>query len=49
MIQNGFDKVTRVGEVNSVSGRIVKILVDDNKNDSHLLYKGTLIKRSSIN
>lgn len=48
MIQNGFDKVTRVGEVNSVSGRIVKILVDDNKNDSHLLYKGTLIKNVSV-
>lgn len=48
MIQDAFDKVTRVGEVNSVSGRLVKILVDENKNDSHLLYKGTLIKNVSV-
>ena len=43
-----FDKVIRVGEVYSVNGRTVKILVDENKNDSHLLYKGTLIKNVSV-
>lgn len=45
---DGFDKVIRVGEVNSVNGRTVKVLVDENKNDTHLLYKGTLIKNVSV-
>lgn len=48
MTYDRFDEITRVGEVYSVNGRSVKILVDENKNDSHLLYKGTLIKNVSV-
>ena len=48
MTYDRFDEVTRVGEVYSVNGRSVKILVEENKNDSHLLYKGTLIKNVSV-
>ena len=43
-----YDSVFRVGVVYSVDGRIVKIRVDKNKNSSHLLYKGELIKNVSV-
>lgn len=35
--------IFRIGVVNSVYGRDVQVLVDRNKNTSHLLYKGHLI------
>jgi len=38
------NSVFRVGIVYSVNGREVKIRVDHNKNSSHLIYKGALIK-----
>ena len=36
--------VMKVGKVTSVEGRTVKVLVDHEKNASHLFYKGKLIK-----
>lgn len=39
------NSVFRVGVVYSVNGREVKIRVDHNKNSSHLIYKGVLIKK----
>lgn len=43
-----FNSVFRIGIVYSVDGRTVKIRVDKNKNSSHLIYKGTLIKNVSV-
>lgn len=43
-----YNSVFRVGVVYSVDGRTVKIRVDKNKNSSHLIYKGTLIKNVSV-
>ena len=43
-----YDSVFRVGVVYSVDGRTVKIRVDKNKNSSHLLYRGELIKNVSV-
>jgi len=40
--------IFRVGEVYSVNGREVCIKVDKNKNLSHLLYKGEVIKNVSV-
>lgn len=40
--------IFRVGEVYSVNGRDVCIKVDKNKNLSHLLYKGDIIKNVSV-
>lgn len=42
------NSVFRIGVVYSVDGREVKIRVDHNKNSSHLIYKGTLIKNVSV-
>ena len=42
------DSVFRVGVVSSVDGREVKVKMDRNKNSSHLLYKGHLIKNVSV-
>ena len=42
------NSVFRVGIVYSVNGREVKIRVDHNKNSSHLIYKGALIKNVSV-
>ena len=42
------NSVFRVGVVYSVNGREVKIRVDHNKNSSHLIYKGALIKNVSV-
>ena len=43
-----YNSVFRVGDVYSVDGRTVKIRVDKNKNSSHLIYKGALIKNVSV-
>ena len=43
-----YNSVFRIGAVYSVDGRTVKIRVDKNKNSSHLIYKGTLIKNVSV-
>lgn len=43
-----YSSVFRIGVVYSVDGRSVKIRVDKNKNSSHLIYKGTLIKNVSV-
>lgn len=40
--------IFRVGEVLSVNGREVCIKVDKNKNLSHLLYRGEIIKNVSV-
>lgn len=42
------NSVFRIGVVYSVDGREVKILVDHNKNSSHIIYKGKLIKNVSV-
>ncbi len=43
-----YNSVFRIGVVFSVDGRTVKVRVDKNKNSSHLIYKGTLIKNVSV-
>ena len=43
-----FQSVFKVGTVSSVDGREVKIKVDKDKNSSHLIYKGELIKNVSV-
>jgi hypothetical protein len=43
-----FHSVFRIGVVCSVDGREVKVRVDKDKNTSHILYKGTLIKNVSV-
>lgn len=43
-----YNSVFRIGVVYSVDGRTVKVRVDKNKNCSHLIYKGTLIKNVSV-
>lgn len=43
-----FHSVFRIGLVCSVDGREVRIRVDKDKNTSHILYKGTLIKNVSV-
>lgn len=43
-----YNSVFRIGDVYSVDGRTVKIRVDKNKNSSHLIYKGVLIKNVSV-
>jgi hypothetical protein len=43
-----FQSVFKVGSVSSVDGREVKIKVDRDKNSSHLIYKGELIKNVSV-
>src|SRR5690554_6188241 len=42
------DSIFRIGKVFSVEGRIVKIKVDKQKNASHLLYKGELLKNVGV-
>ena len=50
MMQNSsLDSILRIGEVWSVDGRSVRIKVDENKNVSHLLYCGTVIKNPRFN
>ena len=43
-----YNSVFKVGVVSSVDGRTVRIRVDKNKNSSHLIYKGTLVKNVSV-
>jgi len=43
-----FQSVFKVGVVSSVDGRDVKIRVDREKNSSHLIFKGELIKNVSV-
>lgn len=43
-----FQSVFRIGNVVSVNGRDVRIKVDRDKNSSHLIYKGELIKNVSV-
>ena len=40
--------VFRIGVVSSVYGRDVQVLVDRDKNTSHLIYKGRLIKNVAV-
>lgn len=49
-VRENVDKrsIFRVGEVYSVSGREISIKVDVNKNSSHLMYCGQLIKNVSV-
>jgi len=42
------DSIFRIGKVFSVEGRLVKINVDKQKNASHLLYKGELLKNVGV-
>ena len=42
------DSIFRVGVVSSVDGRVIKIKMDRNKNSSHIIYKGSLIKNVSV-
>jgi len=42
------NSVFKIGVVCSVDGREVKVRVDRNKNTSHLIYKGALIKNVSV-
>lgn len=48
MITNNIN-ILKIGEVISVDGRRVKVLVDKNKNLSSLLYCGKIIKNVSVN
>ena len=43
-----YNSVFKIGVVFSVDGRTVKIRVDKNKNSSHLIYKGILVKNVSV-
>lgn len=43
-----FHSVFRIGVVCSVDGREVRVRVDKDKNTTHILYKGTLIKNVSV-
>jgi hypothetical protein len=43
-----FQSVFKIGVVSSVDGRELKIKVDRDKNSSHLIYKGELIKNVSV-
>lgn len=43
-----FHSVFRIGVVCSVDGREVRVRVDKDKNTSHILYKGNLIKNVSV-
>lgn len=43
-----FHSVFRIGVVCSVDGREVRVRVDKDKNTSHILYKGKLIKNVSV-
>lgn len=43
-----YNSVFRIGIVHSVDGRIVKVLVDKDKNNSHLIFQGQLIKNVAV-
>lgn len=42
------DSIFRIGSVTSVDGRAIRVSVDKEKNSSHLLYKGELVKNVSV-
>lgn len=42
------ESIFKIGRVISVEGRSVRILVNKNKNTSHILYNGTMIKNVSV-
>lgn len=42
------ESVFKVGVVLSVEGRIVKVRVNKNKNHSHIIYKGNVVKNVSV-
>ena len=42
------DSIFKIGQVISIDGRNVRVRVDKNKNSSHLLYKGNLLKNISV-
>lgn len=52
MVQNKdisiYNSVFRIGIVHSVDGRVVKVLVDKDKNNSHLIFRGQLIKNVAV-
>lgn len=43
-----YNSVFRIGIVHSVDGRVVKVLVDKDKNNSHLVFQGQLIKNVAV-
>ena len=43
-----YNSVFRIGVVHSVDGRVVKVLVDKDKNNSHLIFQGLLIKNVAV-
>ena len=42
------DSIFKIGQVISIDGRNVRVRVDKNKNSSHLVYKGKLLKNISV-
>jgi DNA helicase HerA-like ATPase len=42
------DSIFKIGQVISIDGRNVRVRVDKNKNSSHLIYKGKLLKNISV-
>ena len=42
------EAIFQIGEVVSIQGREVQVLVDKRKNLAHLFYQGTLIKNVSV-
>ena len=43
-----YNSIFRIGTIYSVDGRLVKVLVDRDKNNSHLVYQGNLIKNVAV-
>lgn len=43
-----YNSVFRIGVVHSVDGRVIKVLVDKDKNNSHLIFQGQLIKNVAV-
>ena len=43
-----YNSIFRIGTIYSVDGRVVKVLVDRDKNSSHLVYQGNLIKNVAV-
>lgn len=43
-----YSSVFRIGVVHSIDGRSVKVLVDKDKNNSHLIFQGQLIKNVAV-
>lgn len=42
------ESIFKVGRVISIEGRLVKVIVNKNKNTSHLLYEGELLKNITV-